>query len=243
MERTIEKTRRFNALECGSCIEKISLYDQNNELITTRTIQIDKNGKEYYFMPNFYHDSMLFSNRLKDAINTIKAGFGDVISCHIYRSMSNIYVERFVDREYGEELRHKTLEGWKDDVKFAYGINFGLKNSFSEYIVDINDDINIMSKELKPLYFETEQDAQDYIDKMIKIATHYSNKYNELKNSSTNIPKDKEYESLYGTFVENIRKIHHFTTKSFLWNLFAYINENPDNYYCNTVQLVRKDGE
>ena len=241
MERTIKRTRRFKALECGKVVEKISLYDQNDERITTRIIQIDKNGKEYYYIPNFYHDGKLFSNRPKDAIDTIKAGFGDAILCHTIFVMNTVHVVRFIDREYGEELRRKTLEGW-NGTKFAYGINFGSKNSFSNgYIVDINDDINIMSEELKPLYFETEQDAQDYIDKMIKMATHYSDEYNELKNSSTNIPKDKEYELIFETFVENIRKIHHFTSKSFLWNLFVYINENLNDYYCKTVQLVRKE--
>lgn len=241
MERTIKRTRRFKALECGKVVEKISLYDQNDERITTRMIQVDKDGKEYYYMPNFYHDGKLFSNRPKDAIDTIKAGFGDAILCDTIFAMNTVHVVRFIDREYGEELRQKTLEGWKN-TKFAYGINMGSKNSFSNGgIVDIDEDLDIMNEELKPLYFETEQDAQDYIDKMIKMATHYSDEYNELKNSSTNIPKDKEYESLYETFVENIGKIHHFTTKSFLWNLFAYINENPDDFYVKTIQLIIKE--
>lgn len=243
MERTIKRTRRFKALECGTVVEKISLYDQNDERITTRIIQVDKDGKEYYYMPNFYHDGKLFSNRPKDAIDTIKAGFGDAILCHNIFAMNTVHVVRFIDREYGEELRRKTLEGWKN-TKFAYGINIGSKNSFSNgRIVDIDEDLDIMNKELKPLYFETEQDAQDYIDKMIKKATYYRNEYKEICNKSP-IKEDshnqEHYELVYKPYVERIGKIIHFTIDSFLWNLFAYLS-NPDDFYVKTIQVIIKE--
>ena len=39
------------------------------------------------------------------------------------------HVVRFIDREYGEEIRQKTIEGWKD-TKFSYGVKFCFLNAF-----------------------------------------------------------------------------------------------------------------
>ena len=243
MERKITRTRRFKALIGNSTpsriVNKISLYDQNDECITTRVIEIDKEGREYYYMPNFYNDDKIFSDRPKDAIESIRAGYGDVISCGNIFGSTTTSVIRFVDRTIGEELRQKCIDGWKDTI-FAYGIKFGYKNSISDgYVVDVDDNLIILSDDKKVLYFKSEEDTQSYIDKMIKKAKYYSEEYNE-RVKRYKIPESdvsERYEKVYKPYVEKINKIIHFTTDSLLWRLFAAENENSE-YYCKVIQVI-----
>ena len=112
-------------------------------------VNTDKEGREYFPVPNIYNDmendrilKQLFVGRIKDAITTIRKGQGDVLSVsNMFGFAESVY--RFVDRIYGEEMRQKTLEGWKN-AEFGYSLKFGYLNSMSGSRF-INKDYQIMS--------------------------------------------------------------------------------------------------
>ena len=103
-------------------------------------IETDDEGREYFSVPNWINNDpemdefnycisikkymkymkYCFAGKPKDMIESIRRGYGDVICC--YQSFLRIdHVLYFLDRDYGESLRKKTIEGWKD-AKFAYGL-------------------------------------------------------------------------------------------------------------------------
>lgn len=65
------------------------------------------------------------SGRIKDAVEMIRNGNGDCISSmKIIGKVDKVLY--FLDRKVGEELRHKSLEGWKN-TKFGWGLNVDIK--------------------------------------------------------------------------------------------------------------------
>ena len=103
-------------------------------------IETDDEGREYFSVPNWINNDpemdefnycisikkymkymkYCFAGKPKDMIESIRRGYGDVICC--YQSFLRIdHVLYFLDRDYGESLRKKTIEGWKG-AKFAYGL-------------------------------------------------------------------------------------------------------------------------
>lgn len=103
-------------------------------------IETDDEGREYFSIPNWINNDpemdefnycisikkymkymkYCFAGKPKDMIESIRRGYGDVICC--YQSFLRIdHVLYFLDRDYGESLRKKTIESWKD-AKFAYGL-------------------------------------------------------------------------------------------------------------------------
>ena len=70
-----------------------------------------------------------FLTDLKMPIECIRNGFGDGLQQSHLFGMTFEHVVRFIDREYGEEIRQKTIEGWKD-TKFSYGVKFCFLNAF-----------------------------------------------------------------------------------------------------------------
>ena len=91
-------------------------------------------------------------------IESIRKGYGDVICRGIFGIE---YVLYFLDREYGESLRKKTLEGWRG-AKFAYGlfcdsipVNIHGKLEYNEkdiYFENVNDAITLATKIAKDAY-------------------------------------------------------------------------------------------
>ena len=102
-----------------------------------RIIETDDEGREYFNIQNWiqsepemdefnYRDSLRkymkysFSGKPADMIESIRRGYGDVISgMRLFVRIES--VRYYLDREYGESLRQKTLDGWKK-AKFAYGL-------------------------------------------------------------------------------------------------------------------------
>lgn len=102
-----------------------------------KIIQTDEQYGKYFEVDNELNtdcDTFLkysFSGRIKDAIDTIKSGNGDCIKqINLFGKYDKVLY--FIDRKVGEELRAKSLEGWKD-TKFAWTVECGNKNSFSGY--------------------------------------------------------------------------------------------------------------
>lgn len=91
-------------------------------------IQTDQDGHEYFAVDNWIQSNpemdsfnygacdfmkLSFTGKPEDMIESIRKDYGDVITAY----SDNVVF--FIDRAYGEELRKKTIEGWKD-AKFAY---------------------------------------------------------------------------------------------------------------------------
>lgn len=100
-----------------------------------RVIETDDEGGEYFSVPNWinndpemddfnYCNSIKkymkhsFSGKPKDMIESVRKGYGDLI-CRDFLGLERVLY--FLDRDYGESLRKKTIEGWKG-AKFAYGL-------------------------------------------------------------------------------------------------------------------------
>ena len=96
-----------------------------------------------------------YSGRIRDAVEMIRNG--DCISSmkFIGRIDKVLY---FLDRKTGEELRRKSLEGWKD-TKFGWAIECGNKNSFLEYSMlnKKNERISVFDKDRNPMIFDTKE--------------------------------------------------------------------------------------
>lgn len=115
-----------------------------------------------------------FSGRIKDAVDTIRNGNGDCIkSFQLFGRHDSILY--FIDRKFGEELRQKSLDGWKD-TKFAWAIETGRKDSFSPYAVlnEKNEIISIFDKERTPKYFVSKEEADHYIESLITTSFDYA---------------------------------------------------------------------
>ncbi len=142
--------KKFRVANCfnnlTNSIGEFAIFEDGSE---RKPIFIDGDGHKYFKVDNELNKdchTMLaksFSDRIKDAVDTIITGNGDVIS--VYNAIGeHINVFYYLDREYGESLRKKTIEGWKD-TKFGYIIKYGLSGSFSGYH-------NILGINYRPVY-------------------------------------------------------------------------------------------
>lgn len=156
-------------------IDKVVVYDDNGNKISCNTIHKTESGEEYYYPTNTNPGAVLglFSGRIKDAVECIRDGYGDVISVGGW--FKTVSVIRYLNREYGESLREKSIEGWKN-AEFEYAIKFSFINSFSGgYTVDKNGKGTYDNKDI--LTFPTEELANEHISKLVNLANDYYTKY------------------------------------------------------------------
>lgn len=240
------KTRRFKALngakgEYSAIVEKIAIYDDNNNQIDCAIIQTDNNGREYYY-PNNTHDNLgLFTGRIKDAVECIRNDFGDAIQQSHLFGFTMDHVVRYIDREYGESIRQQSIEGWKDTV-FAYGVKFSFINSFSDGSLVMKDEtlMNPYSGDLYSdiLRFDTEKEAQKFIDKVNEKAEEYSEEYMALERTGDDV---YDYNNIVSPLFDKI-KTESGSRDSIYWNVFsARTSEKEKNekvYKLEVVQVI-----
>ena len=239
------RTRRFKALngakgEYSRIVDKIAIYDENGKQIDCCVIHRDDNGREYYYPSNPHDKDGLFSDRPKDAIECIRNGFGDGLQQSHLFGMNLEHVVRYIDREYGEEIRQKTIEGWKD-ARFSYGVKFCFFNSFSGGRLvckhknlmgygDTQDDV---------LTFSTETEASAFIDEVNKKAKEYHEEYINLEKTGD---RDWDYENVYKPFFNKIEGKMENGMDSVYWRAFRGLNEEDKNgrpeYKMEVVQVV-----
>jgi hypothetical protein len=153
-------------------------------------VNTDKEGREYFPIPNLYNNSendpimkQLFVGRIKDAITAIKNGKGDILSVsNMFGSAESVY--RFVDRVYGEEMRQKTIEGWKN-TEFGYSLKFGYLDSMSGSRF-ISKDYNILSIFDDPnnyIFFDTEEETEKVKQEILLEANEFVNGYEKVKDN------------------------------------------------------------
>lgn len=96
-------------------------------------IQTDQDGHEYFSVDNWIQSNpemdsfnygaldfmkLSFTNKPEDMIESIRKGYGDAITSYSFLGEHDDVVY-FLDRDYGEKIREKTIEGWKN-ARFAY---------------------------------------------------------------------------------------------------------------------------
>ena len=172
-----------------------------------KKIQVDEQYGKYFEVDNELNTNyksclrFSFSGRIKDAVDMIKSGNGDCIkSIQLFgRHDSVIY---FLDRTIGEELRQKSLDGWKD-TKFGWAIECGNKNSFSGYSM-LNakmERISVFDEERKPMVFDTEEVAKRYVEDLIERAKYYAKR---LANKITNVLDEEERNKIIDEAISEI---------------------------------------
>lgn len=180
-----------------------------------KMVQIDEQYGKYFEVDNELNTNyksclrFSFSGRIKDAVNMIKSGNGDCIkSIQLFGRHDNVVY--FLNRTIGEELRKKSLNGWKD-TKFGWAIEYGYKNSFFGYSM-LNkkmERISMFNKEWKPMTFDTEEAAKRYVEGLIERAKYYAKR---LANKLANVSKEEERNKIID---EAIREIDEYAGTKF----------------------------
>lgn len=115
-----------------------------------------------------------FSGRIKDAIDMIRNGNGDCIKSYIMFGRFDKVVY-FINREIGEKVRKKFLEGW-EDTKFGWAIECGNKNSMSGYRM-LNkkmEAISVFNEDQTPTSFNSKDEATKYVEDLLEKARYYA---------------------------------------------------------------------
>lgn len=170
-----------------------------------KIIQTDKKYGKYFEADNELNTDcksslrFSYSGRIRDAVEMIRNG--DCISSmkFIGRIDKVLY---FLDRKTGEELRRKSLEGWKD-TKFGWAIECGNKNSFLEYSMlnKKNERISVFDKDRNPMIFDTKESADEYVEYLIERSKYYAKR---LVNNLCGITDEKERDKIIDNAIDEI---------------------------------------
>lgn len=196
------RTRRFKAWngakgENSRIIEKIALYDDNDNMINCHAIHKDEYDDLYYYPSNPHDKFGLFTDKIMDALECIKNGCGDMIESHNLFGTHCLRVIRFIDRELGEPIREFSLNGW-NFTKFVYAIKYSPVDTLGDdMFVDENNRLVPRYQREKILEFDTEDDANKYIDDLNKRVADLCEKYNNLKRTGDD---DYDFENIVKPF-------------------------------------------
>ncbi len=118
----------------------------------------DDDGNLFHYIPNLRNTNgrHTFSGRIKDAYDAIFEGEGDVVKRNFFGGFGVI---RYVDREHGENLRGKFLEGFKD-TRFGYLISFDV-GSFGGPFLYSKDKTIYFGRLSEENLFQSEEEARD----------------------------------------------------------------------------------
>lgn len=171
-----------------------------------RVIETDDEGREYFSVPNWIRNDPemddfnycnsakkymkhSFSGKPKDMIESVRQGFGDVIFRNSFGTERVLY---FLDRDYGESLRKKTIEGWSK-AKFAYGLYCNCVS------VDIYGRLDYGRQDI---YFDSAKDA-------IELATKIAEEAYQKAFSLAGLPwkDDAEYLSFFDDLKNPLHRI------------------------------------
>lgn len=167
-------------------------------------VQNDEYG-EYFMVPNCLNPvnsifASSFTRRIKDAVESIKNGDGDCIEATKFFGFQNMHVHYYLDREVGEKLRQKTIEGFKDAEFFYYiylGGNFG-----GCYLAEDESFESFFVSEKKVMTFDSDEEAMKEIEKIYSEAEKI---ISEKRYEKDSFPKSKFEETAF-VFVEEDEK-------------------------------------
>ena len=172
--------KEFRVAKClsddGRRIRKYVIFKDGSR---KKTVLEDDEAREYFEVDNWinsdleiiefnYHSKiaidrmrLAFTGRVSDMVESIRRGYGDVIV--IKNLPFGIRVEKvlyFLDREYGENLRQKSLEGWKDTV-FKYVLYY------NNNLIDKTTLKCVYDRSVSDVYFDTTKEAIDLVNRII----------------------------------------------------------------------------
>lgn len=239
------KTRRFRALNGGKgkysrIVDKIAIYDNTGKQIDCCIIETDNDGREYYCPSNPNDNFGLFSDRPKDAIECIRNGFGDGFQQSHLFGMTIDRVVKFIDRGYGEEIRKKTIDGWKD-AKFAYAIKFSYLGSFSNGCLVCKDKtlMGYGNTQEDVMTFNKKSEAYPFIKEVNRKAKQYYKEYLKLERTENS---DWDYENTFKPFFNKIKGKMENGQNSVYWSAFSGLARGEKNgepeYKMDVVQVV-----
>ena len=213
-------TRRFTALDkFEGIVDKIAFYDRLGNIKSIHTIQVDKNGYEYYEVDNPFDENGLFTDKIKDAILCIRNGYADCIVKSNFLNM--LILHKYIDENYGKPLRDKTIEGFKN-TKFVYAIKLTFYNSFTNdglYLSNNNNNLLFFYDKNKIMTFDNIEDAKKYRLNLFNIAQNYFNEY---------IASGKNE-----TYLKN------FDETSVIKYMFRDLRKNRDTFDLDIVQVIK----
>lgn len=145
-----------------------------------------------------------FTGRIKDAVDMIKAGSGDCIKSSNLFGGRHIKVVYFLNREVGEELRKKSLEGWRDTA-FGWIVEAGNKCSFSGYapINKKGERISCFDEERTPITFSTKAAAEEYANEIITKAASYAKRIASQAKGENEVEEEKAIEAIFDEIDES----------------------------------------
>ena len=131
---------------------------------------------------------ILFLNFRIDQVNQIRNGEGDYIA--VGSTFDKILY--YLDREYGEEVRQRTLDGFKDFPTDATGKYFIYVLHGLTYYYGIDRDFHAISRkeEVDPMLFESDKDADDYIQKLTKNLESECTRIDKEEINTSDISRD-----------------------------------------------------
>lgn len=149
-----------------------------------KLIKNDKQYGKYFEVDNELNNDCIpcllsnYINSIKDAIDMISNGNGDCLKT----SSSGDRVLYFLDRKIGDDLRKKTIEGWKN-TKFGWTIEAINKHSLLGYYLlnKKSEPITMFmaKKDSCPMTFETKEAAKAYVEELVEKAKGYAKRLAE----------------------------------------------------------------
>ncbi len=219
---------KYKIIECHNGHKSVQFIAEKGERIFGDGIRpvLVKDGHEYVKIPNPHHKFNLYSHRIKDAINQIQYGIGDALYSNHHDS-----VVMFLDRRYGNAIKQKTIEGWKN-TKFGYSIygyyenKIGSDSKFNKngdfYFSDISDPDS-------QLIFDDITDAYSKIDEWTSDTLNAATIYKSIKHDDVNMT----------AFIRNMPEVVYHM----LWNYVSSseeLNESGGKYILEVCQDIRE---
>lgn len=218
--KKIARCREIESLINGKIIRKMVTYDDDGEQLSCTPIIDDAScpvNKRHYTVKNQFHKFGLFTDLPKDAYDHVKYGAGDAIVISVVLGSPVCKVIRYVDREFGEETRKKTIEGWKN-TNFKWAMRFYWENSTNTGFIICKDksreDLIGVFKDrddITPVAFNTEEEVEYAIahinDEAEKMANRFRKQiYNNRRRYSTNEEIEAATLRFYADYIFNDQK-------------------------------------
>ncbi|MSS07058.1 hypothetical protein FYJ38_00195 [Clostridium sp. WB02_MRS01] len=204
----MKEFRVVNCIEKGTIREYAIFTDGSRK----KVIEEDRQYGKFFSVDNEFNPGggllkYSFTGRIQDAVETIRNGDGDCLKTfNLFGTHESVAF--FLNRNIGEELRQKSIDGWKN-TKFGWQIKAGNKNSFFGYS-PLNlkgEKIGMFDEDRKPMIFETEKEAKEYAEHLVLKAWEYANlMVKELQAASNDEERNMSFDRIYTKVVDETSK-------------------------------------
>lgn len=188
-------------------------------------VQKDKNGDKFYYVDNELNyenpDDKEFTGRVKDAVETVRSGKGDVLELMQYFG-NCLFVKRYVDRVKGEEYRKKSIEAW-EGAEFKWVIYTISKDSFTgNYIASDYQLISEMYYDaVQPLQFESWEEANTFVKELLCKAYKYAKEISEKASNVKDVEASSNIVRSVLTKIEDETGIRHSAITKYMFDMLG----------------------